>query len=125
MGENMDKIKFQFKEIVSKYRILISIILGIFVALGIQLKFFCDANTMGFVTKINDAMYLLFCIGICVLLYYSSKIKNIRLWRVSIVVGIIFAICYFLGDLQNDFIIFNNKIIGIFYFIYRCSMYII
>lgn len=104
MGENMDKIKFQFKEIVSKYRILISIILGIFVALGIQLKFFCDANTMGFVTKINDAMYLLFCIGICVLLYYSSKIKNIRLWRVSIVVGIIFAICYFLGDLQNDFI---------------------
>ena len=33
MGENMDKIKFQFKEIVSKYRILISIILGIFVAL--------------------------------------------------------------------------------------------
>lgn len=102
----MKNIKFirQMNLIVQKYRILISVILGIFVALGIKIKFFNETNTMGFVSAINDTMYLVFCVGICLLIYYSSKIKNTRLWTVSVGVGIIFAICYFLGDLQNDYI---------------------
>ena len=69
----MDTVKIKVKEIISKYRILISIILGVYIALAIQLKFFSDTNTMGYVTKINDAMYLLFCIGICILLYFAQK----------------------------------------------------
>lgn len=102
----MKNIKFirQMNLIVQKYRILISVILGIFVALGIKIKFFNETNTMGFVSTINDTMYLVFCVGICLLIYYSSKIKNTRLWTVSVGVGIIFAICYFFGDLQNDYI---------------------
>lgn len=102
----MKKIKIisQIKSILQKYRILVSVILGIFIALGIKLEFFNENNTIGFTSKINDVMYSLFCIGICILIYYSSKINNPRLWKTSIVVGIIFAICYFLGDLQNSYI---------------------
>lgn len=49
-------------------------------------------------------IYLLFTIGIGVFIYYTAKIKEKRLWIVSSLVGIIFAICYYLGDIQNDYI---------------------
>ena len=92
------------KEIVSKYKILISIIIGVFIALGLKLNFVQDTNFFGYTTRANDMIYLIFTIAMSVLTYYTIKIKDKRLWIVSILVGIVFAITYYLGDIQNDYI---------------------
>lgn len=98
------KIKSKIKNLIENYRFILSIIFGIFIALGIKLEFVFDTNFLGFTSSENDIMFLLFGIGICVLIYYASMIKEKRLWIVSIFVGIIFSICYYLGEIQNDYI---------------------
>ena len=98
------KLKAKIESVVEKYRFLLSIILGILVAMGIKLQFVSETNFLGFMSSEYDILFLLFGIGICVLIYYASMIKEKRLWIVSIIVGIIFSICYYLGELQNDYI---------------------
>ena len=75
-----------------------------FVGFGLQLKFNKAANFVGYAERANDMIYLIFIISINLLIYYNMKNKNKRLWITSIIVGIIFSICYYLGDIQNDYI---------------------
>lgn len=92
--------KFEIK----KYITFISIFLAMFVGFGLQLKFNKAANFVGYAERANDMIYLIFIISINLLIYYNMKNKNKRLWITSIIVGIIFSICYYLGDIQNDYI---------------------
>ncbi|MCI8410859.1 MAG: hypothetical protein HFJ40_00080, partial [Clostridia bacterium] len=89
---------------IEKHRTLLSIILAMLIALGLKLEFIQEGNFLGYTARANDMIYLLFSIGIGVFIYYTTKIKEKRLWIISILVGIIFAICYYLGDIQNDYI---------------------
>lgn len=83
---------------------LISIVLAMLIALGLKLEFVQEGNFLGYTARANDMIFLLFTIGIGVFIYYTAKIKEKKLWITSILVGIIFAICYYLGDIQNDYI---------------------
>lgn len=88
---------------IKKYKTFISIFFALFVALGLKLEFNRETNFMGYTSRANDMIYLIFIIGISILLYYNLKNRNKRLWIVSICVGIIFSICYYLGDIQNTY----------------------
>lgn len=99
MKQNNLKLKIQ--KFIKESFVLISIILSLFIACGLKLEFFKDTNFLGFTTREHDMIYLIFIIGVFSLIYYNFKIKDKRLWHVSILVGIIFAICYYLGDIQN------------------------
>ncbi len=90
---------------VCKYSVLISIILGIFIILGLRLEYVVDGNFLGFLNREADIIYnVIFFVGIIVLSYYTLKINNKRLWIISIIVGGIFAVLYYFGDLQNNYI---------------------
>lgn len=91
------------KNFIKKHMTLISVVIGFLIALGLKLEFIQDGNFLGYTTRANDMLYLLFTIGICILIYYSAKIKDKRLWIVSTIVGFIFAVCYYLGDIQNAY----------------------
>lgn len=93
----------EIKDALEQHLILISVLLGMFIALGLKLEFIKDTNFLGFTSRANDMIYLIFSIGICLLIYYATKIKDKRLWATSIVVGLIFSICYYLGDIQNNY----------------------
>ena len=88
---------------IKKYKTFISIFFALFVALGLKLEFNRETNFMGYTSRANDMIYLIFIIGISILLYYNLKNRNKRLWIVAICVGIIFSICYYLGDIQNTY----------------------
>ena len=94
----------KIKDALEQHLILISVVLGMFIALGLKLEFIKDTNFLGFVERPNGIMYLLITIGIMLLMHYTLKIKDKRLGGVSCLVGVIFAITYYLGDIQNDYI---------------------
>ena len=93
----------KIKNIIKEHMSLISVILGVLISIGLKLEFIKDSNWLGFMTRANDMIYLIFSVGICLLIYYTLKIRDKRLWRISILVGIIFSICYYLGDIQNTY----------------------
>lgn len=92
------------KKTITNNMIIVSILLALFVAIGLKLQFIQDNNFLGFTTRANDMVYFIFTIGISILIYYTTKIKDKKLWIISGIVGIIFAICYYLGDIQNKYI---------------------
>ncbi len=104
-GKKIKKFNFidKAKRNLYKYNFIISIILGLIICLGLKLEFVKDTNFLGYTSRQNDLMYLLFFIGICTLIYYAIKVTDKRMWIVSAIVGIIFAICYYCGDIQNDY----------------------
>ena len=94
----------KISEIFNKNLLLISIILGLLVIFGLKINFIADSNYLGFTNRANDVIYIIFTVGVILLTYYSLKIRDKRLWIVSIIVGIIFSILYYLGDIQNQYI---------------------
>ena len=55
---------------VCKYSVLISIILGIFIILGLRLEYVVDGNFLGFLNREADIIYnVIFFVGIIVLSY--------------------------------------------------------
>ena len=92
------------KNFIKKHMTLISVVIGFLIALGLKLEFIQDGNFLGYIERPNGIMYLIITAGIFILMYYTLKIKDKRLWVVSSLVGIIFAITYYLGDIQNDYI---------------------
>lgn len=92
------------KNKIEKHITLISVILAMFIAFGLKIEFDRDTNFLGFTNRANDMIYLIFIIGICLLIYYNKNIKNSRLWITAIIVGMIFSICYYLGDIQNTYL---------------------
>ncbi len=102
MKEGKLKRVIQF---LNKHLFAISLFLGIFIILGLRLKYLVDGNFLGFINRETDIIYnVIFLVGIIALIYYNLKIKNKRLWITSIVVGCIFAVLYYFGELQNDYI---------------------
>lgn len=89
---------------IEKHMIPISMVVALLIAFGLKLEFVQEGNFLGYTARANDMIYLLFTIGIGVFIYYTAKIKEKRLWIISILVGIIFAVCYYLGDIQNHYI---------------------
>ena len=80
------------KKIIQKYSCLISVVVSVLVAIGLKV----ESKEIA-----NDMIYLIFTIGISVLIYHNLKSKDKRLWIISAIVGVIFSICYYLGDIQN------------------------
>ena len=96
-------IIFKIKRQIENNLALFCIFIGVFIAFGLKLEFLKDTNYMGYASRTNDIIYLIFIILIICLIHYSLRIKDKRLWTVSSVVGFIFAICYYLGDIQNAY----------------------
>lgn len=94
----------KIKNFINMHFFLISIVIGMLVALCLKLEFSKDNNSIGFWCKPNNMMYILISVGICVLFYYNLKIKDKRLWITSMIVGILFSVLYYFGDLQNLYI---------------------
>ena len=94
----------ELEKLVERHKVILSIIIAIFTFLGLKLQFIQYTNFLGYTSSENDIMFILFAIGICVLIYYALKVKEKRVWIISLVVGIIFSICYYFGELQNEYI---------------------
>ena len=59
----------EIKDALEQHLILISVLLGMFIALGLKLEFIKDTNFLGFVERPNGIMYLLITTGIMLLMY--------------------------------------------------------
>lgn len=91
----------KLKETVLKYKNIITALLTIFVAVGLNLKFIQEGNYFKLDSSTYSVLYLIF-IGIIVyIINLSLKIKDKRLWTCSTVFGIIFGICLIIGDICN------------------------
>lgn len=90
-------------ELINRYMNVIIFILTIFIAAGMNIGFVKDTNFLGFNSSDYTIFYLMETAGVAVLLYYSFKIKDKRLWRCTSVLSFVFAICYLLGDLGNTY----------------------
>ena len=113
------------KKVIQKYSCLISVIIAMLVAMGLKIELI--ENSLDFTSRANDMIYLAFTVGISILLYHNLKSKDKRLWIISIIVGIIFAICYYLGDIQNLYIrsyIYVSKNFFLYSFIKLCTYFV-
>ena len=93
----MEKVK----EIVLKYKNIITALLTIIVAVGLNLKFIQEGNYLKVVSSAYSVLYLIFIGIIAYIINLSFKIKDKRLWTCSTVFGIIFGICLIIGDICN------------------------
>lgn len=102
----------KLKEIVSKYKNIIAVLLTIFVAIGINVTFNKELNALKLDSSAYNIFYIIATIGVFLLIYYSFKIRDKRLWICSIILGLIFAICMTIGDVCNvykDTLLPNSK----------------
>lgn len=91
----------KLKELVFKYKNIIAVILTIFVAIGINVTFNKELNALKLDSSTYNIFYIIATIGVFLLIYYSFKIKEKRMWGCSIILGLIFAICMTIGDVCN------------------------
>ena len=91
----------KLKEIVLKYKNIIAVLLTIFVAIGINVTFNKELNALKLDSSAYNIFYIIAIIGVFLLIYYSFKIRDKRLWICSIILGLIFAICLTIGDICN------------------------
>ena len=91
----------KLKEIVLKYKNIIAVLLTIFVAIGINVTFNKELNALKLGSSTYNIFYIIAIIGVFLLIYYSFKIRDKRLWICSIILGLIFAICLTIGDICN------------------------
>lgn len=91
----------KLKEIVLKYKNIIAVVLTIFVAIGINVTFNKELNALKLDSSAYNIFYIIAIIGVFLLIYYSFKIRDKRLWICSIILGLIFAICLTIGDVCN------------------------
>lgn len=91
----------KLKEIVLKYKNIIAVLLTIFVAIGINVTFNKELNALKLDSSAYNIFYIIAIIGVFLLIYYSFKIRDKRLWICSIILGLIFAICLTIGDVCN------------------------
>lgn len=91
----------KLKEIVLKYKNIIAVLLTIFVAIGINVTFNKELNALKLDSSTYNIFYIIATIGVFLLIYYSFKIKEKRMWGCSIILGLIFAICMTIGDVCN------------------------
>ena len=66
----------KIKNLMEKYSILISIILGVLFIWGYNLIFIQNTNFVGFNTGPNNPMCLILAIGVSALIYYNRKHKT-------------------------------------------------
>lgn len=102
----------KLKEIVLKYKNIIAVLLTIFVAIGINVTFNKELNALKLDSSAYNIFYIIAIIGVFLLIYYSFKIREKRLWICSIILGLIFAICFTIGDVCNvykDTLLPNSK----------------
>ncbi len=119
----MEKIK----EIIFKYKNVIAVLLSIFVAIGINVTFNKDLNALKFNSSAYNIFYIIAIIGVFLLIYYSFKTKEKRLWICSIILGLIFAICLTIGDVCNVYkdTLFPNSKKFILYVLIKTVTYFI
>lgn len=91
----------KLKELVFKYKNIIAVLLTIFVAIGINVTFNKELNALKLDSSTYNIFYIIATIGVFLLIYYSFKIKEKRMWGCSIILGLIFAICMTIGDVCN------------------------
>lgn len=94
-------VKEKIYSIIKNNLMAFSIFFGLLISLGLKLEFIKDTNYIGYEARQNDVIYMIFTILVMVLIYFVLRIKDKRLWITSTIVGIVFSICYYFGDLQN------------------------
>lgn len=110
MKEESTELKEDIKTIIKKeknvnIKNIISIIIAIFSAFILNLQFNKETNWIGFELQGNFSIFVLgLIVGIYFLVNYSIKIKDKRLTICSIILGVVFAITYFIGYLGNTYL---------------------
>ena len=76
-------------------------LITIFIAFGLNLYFIQEGNYLKLSSESYNILFLIFIIGIFILLRKAYNIKEKRLWICTSILSIIFAIAYFCGDIGN------------------------
>lgn len=96
----------------NKYINVILILITFFIACGLNIFFIQDGNYLKFSSESYNILFLIFVIGIFILLKKAYGIKEKRLWICTSILSIVFAIAYLCGDIGNTYcngVIPNSK----------------
>lgn len=95
--------KEKIKGFVQKYINIIIFILTLFIALGLNVSFIQDSNSLKLSSLFYKVTFLIFIVAIFVMLKTAYKVKDKRLWICTSILAIIFAITYLCGDIGNEY----------------------
>lgn len=87
--------------IINKYINVVLFAITIFVALGISVYFLQEGNYLKLAGETYDILYLIFFVGIFILLKKAYSIKEKRLWICTSILAILFSIFYLCGNIGN------------------------
>lgn len=96
----------------NKYINVILILITFFIACGLNIFFIQEGNYLKLSSESYNILFLIFIIGIFILLKKAVSIKEKRLWICTSILSIIFAIAYLCGDIGNTYcngVIPNSK----------------
>ena len=91
---------------------IIMFLITCFIAVGLNLFFIQDGNYLKLSSDSYNILFLIFIIGIFILLKKVYNIKEKRLWICTSILAIIFAIAYLCGNIGNTYcngVIPNSK----------------
>lgn len=96
----------------NKYINVILTLIVFFIACGLNIFFIQEGNYLKLSSESYNILFLIFIIGIFILLKKAVSIKEKRLWTCTSILAIIFAIAYLCGDIGNTYcngVIPNSK----------------
>lgn len=114
-----DKIKKLLKIIVFGISIILTF--------GINIYFLPENDSLGLSIFSNDILFLIYFVGIFIILKNALKIKNKRIWIMSSILAIIFSVCLLVGEIGNKYYntVIPNSANFILYIIIKLISYFI
>lgn len=112
----------------NKYINVILILITFFISCGLNIFFIQEGNYLKLSSESYNILFLIFIIGIFILLKKAVSIKEKRLWICTSILSIIFAIAYLCGDIGNTYcngVIPNSKKFIIYMIIKLITYFII
>lgn len=94
-------MKNKILSIINKYINVVLFIITIIIALGLSVYFLQEGNYLKLAGETYDILYLIFFVGIFILLKRAYSIKEKRLWICTSILAIIFSIFYLCGNIGN------------------------
>ena len=71
--------------------------ISIILAFGINIYFLPENDSLGLSIFSNDILFLIYFVGIFIILKNALKIENKRMWIMSSILSIIFSVCFIAG----------------------------
>lgn len=77
--------------------------ISIILAFGINIYFLPENDSLGLSIFSNDILFLIYFVGIFIILKNALKIENKRMWIMSSILSIIFSVCFIAGEIGNKY----------------------